>query len=148
MNPFGLDTTGLMVWGLVAHLVADWLLQNDWMARNKASLRHPAAWVHAGIHTAFLAFIFGALPGWVLGMAHLLIDTRKPVEWWSRLIRQTQPTGILVPNHADYARAATPEGGLLPKVAVVDIGMFVRFWNDQVWHIACIAIAALVVGNA
>ena len=29
--------------GLVAHLAADWVLQNDWMVRNKLSLRHPAA---------------------------------------------------------------------------------------------------------
>jgi hypothetical protein len=124
MNPWGLDASGLMIWGMVAHLVADWLCQNDWMAVNKANLRHPAGWVHAAIHGVALALVFG----WVaapLAVAHLLIDTRKPVAWWSRAIRQTQPTGQGLP--------------------LVDIGMFVRFWNDQVWHIGCIAIAALVV---
>jgi hypothetical protein len=133
LNPFGLDATGLMVWGLVAHLVADWLLQNDAMATRKANLKDWPGYLHASIHGALLAFVFG----WVsipLAVAHLLIDTRIPVAWWSSLIRQTQPTGVVSCNLTN--RNVVP---------VVDIGMFVRFWNDQVWHIACIAVAALVV---
>lgn len=112
------ETTELLVWGIVAHLIADWLLQNEWMATNKVSLRHPAAYVHAGIHGVALALVFGwvAIP---LAVSHLLIDTRKPVVAWSRLIRQTQPSG---------------EG--------FDIGADVRIWVDQVWHVAAIAIAA------
>ena len=47
--------------GLVAHLVADWLLQNDWMAVNKKDLRHPAGWVHALIHGVLLGLALGAL---------------------------------------------------------------------------------------
>jgi hypothetical protein len=133
MNPFGLTATGLMVWGLVAHLIADWPLQNDWMANNKANLRSSAGYVHAGIHGLALALVFG----WVaapLAVAHLLIDTRKPVVWWSRLIGQTQPTG---------EQAVTWNE---PKpLVVVDIGTEVRFWTDQVFHIVCIAIAALLV---
>lgn len=121
------EATTLLVWGAVAHLVADWLLQNEWMAVNKGSLRHPAAYVHAGIHGALLALIFGwvAVP---LAVGHLLIDTRKPVEWWSRLIRQTQPRGIVWDG-----------------VHITDVGLTVRFWNDQVWHLVCVAIAALAV---
>jgi hypothetical protein len=146
VNPFGLDVTGLLVWGAVAHLVADWLLQNEWMAVNKMKrlrrwdimreqmggtplelpsrwwARHPAAYVHAGIHGLLLAPVFGwaAVP---LAAAHFLIDLRTPVAWWSRLIRQTQP---------NFNR--------------FDIGNDVRIWNDQVWHLACLAIAAVVVG--
>jgi len=134
MNPWDLDATGLMIWGLVAHLVADWPLQNDWMAKHKASLRHPAGYVHPAIHGALLALVFG----WVaapLAVAHLLIDTRKPVVWLSRLVGQTQPTGEAVVTW------------FKPRaLVVVDVGMEVRFWTDQVWHIACIAIAALAVG--
>ena len=37
MNPWDLDATGLLIWGIVAHLIADWPLQNDWMARHKAN---------------------------------------------------------------------------------------------------------------
>jgi hypothetical protein len=119
-----MSATDLMVWGLVAHLIADWPLQNDWMAANKANLRHPAGYVHAAIHGAALALVFG----WVaapLAVAHLLIDTRVPVAWWSRLVRQTQPGADSFP--------------------LVDVGLEVRFWTDQVFHIACIAVAALLV---
>ncbi len=125
----------LLIWGIVAHLIADWPLQNDWMAKNKASLRHPAGYVHAGIHGALLALVFG----WVaapLAVAHLLIDTRKPVVWLSQLVRQTQPGPVAFVRDANGA-----DGPLL-----VDVGLMVRFWTDQVWHIACIAVAALAVG--
>jgi hypothetical protein len=132
MNPLDLDATQLVVWALIAHVIADWLLQTDWMAKHKAERggwparkrrapgpqdsptevlslrmdtriaegapappppwwkRHPAAYAHAGIHAVALAPLFG----WVtlpLAVVHLLIDTRTPVAWWARLIRQTQP---------------------------------------------------------
>lgn len=121
MNPWDLSAADLVVWGLVAHLAGDWLFQNEWIAVNKTSLRHPSGYVHAGIHAVALSLVFGwvSLP---LAVAHLLIDTRKPVVWLSRLVRQTQPGG---------------QG--------FDIGADVRIWADQVWHIACIAIAALAV---
>lgn len=76
--------------GLIAHLIADWLLQNDWMAANKTSLRHPAAWVHAGIYGAVMGLAIGWLGGVVLGVLHLLIDTRVPLNWWQRVYRQGQ----------------------------------------------------------
>lgn len=135
MNPWDLEASELMIWGLVLHLMADWLFQNDWMAQNKMNRRkrgiamiispwwdrHPAAYVHSGIHAVFLAVIFGwvAVP---LAIAHFFIDLRFPVAWLSKLVRQTQP----------------PTGGF-------GIGTEVRIWCDQVWHIVCIAIAALVV---
>jgi hypothetical protein len=104
---------------------ACWPLQNDWMANNKADLKNSAAYVHSGIHLIALSFVFGwvAVP---LAFSHLLIDTRTPVVWWSMLIKQTQPTGSRTP--------------------FVDIGIEVRFWTDQVFHIMCVAVAALVIG--
>lgn len=74
---------------LVAHLVGDWLLQNDWMARNKTSLTHPAAWVHSGIHGILLGFALGWPAGIVLGFIHMVVDTRVPFNWWTKLIRQS-----------------------------------------------------------
>jgi hypothetical protein len=68
----------------VAHLVADWLLQNDWMALNKTSLRHPAAWTHAAIHGVCLGLARGWIGGLVLAVVHLWVDTRVPVGWWLR----------------------------------------------------------------
>jgi hypothetical protein len=99
--------------GLVAHLIADWLLQNDWMARNKTSLRHPAAWTHAGIHVVCLGLALGWLGGLVLGLIHLLIDTRVPVAWWIRTFKKC---------------AGAPDFGTI------------AIWTDQTVHIVCIAL--------
>jgi hypothetical protein len=83
---------------LVLHLVGDWLLQNDWMARNKFRLSHP---------------VLGWAGGLVLGIVHLLIDTRVPLQWWSRIFRQTT-TG--------------------------EMGTHVAIWCDQILHVATIAV--------
>ena len=98
--------------GFVAHLVADWLLQNDWMAKNKSSLRHPAAWVHAGIHVVLLGLALGWTAGVVLACIHMLIDTRAIMGWWRRVYGQT----------ADGPYA-----------------IHTAIWADQVLHIALIA---------
>src|ERR1043165_256135 len=74
---------------LVAHLIADWILQNDWMARNKISLRHPAAWTHSGMQAVCLAIALGWQAGVVLGIVHLLIDTRVPLRWWVRVFKKS-----------------------------------------------------------
>jgi Protein of unknown function (DUF3307) len=136
MNPRNLSASELLIWGLILHLLADWLLQNDWMSRNKANLLHSAGYIHAGIHGLLLSVIFGwvALP---LAVAHLLIDTRKPVIWWSKLIRQTQPKSqyVILRGGRDNEEA----------VPIYDIGLEVRIWTDQVFHLACIAGAALLV---
>jgi len=98
---------------LIAHLVGDWLLQNDWMARNKTDLSHPAAWVHSGIHAILLAIVLGWPAGISLGIIHVLVDTRVPQAWWGRTFRQTT-TGPL--------------------------GNHVLIWGDQVIHISMIAL--------
>jgi hypothetical protein len=103
--------------GVVAHLIADWLLQNDWMAKNKKNLRHPAAWTHAAIHAILLGLALGWLAGLVLGGFHILLDTRRPLGWWRHVFRQTNDDGL--------AALAT------------------AVWADQVVHI--VAIAAWVV---
>ncbi len=74
---------------LVAHLVGDWLLQNDWMARNKARLTHPAAWVHSGIQGILLGIALGWAAGITLGLIHMFVDTRVPFNTWTKLMRQS-----------------------------------------------------------
>lgn len=169
--------TELLIWGIVVHLVCDWLLQNEWMAANKTERRvpkprrgdgmitpprlywpmprwwdrHPAAYVHAGIHTVGLALVFGPLPALALGAVHLVIDTRTPVRWWGKLIRQTQP-GMPPAVHTVAELTVEPtedrEGKhTYRQVPLMDLGAEVRVWADQVWHITTIAIAALVVGS-
>jgi hypothetical protein len=112
------EATTLLVWGVMIHLMADWLLQNDWMALNKVNLRHPAAWVDSGIHTAGLLLVFAWPAALLIGLTHLLIDTRRPLLWWMRVIKQV-PTATRLP--------------------------IVEIWLDQVMHIMVLAIAALIV---
>lgn len=103
---------------LVLHLVGDWLLQNDWMARYKIKLTHPAAWVHASIQGVLLGLVFGWLGGLVLGLIHMLVDTRVPQLWWGRVFGQTH-TG--------------------------EMSAHVLVWGDQVIHIGTIALWIWVV---
>lgn len=163
MNLFHLSAGDLLIWGIVLHFIADWPLQNDWMANKKmlrANLgmipgdgmttapsrmhpytlwfvRHPAAYVHSGIHGLLLAIVFGwaAVP---IAIAHLIIDCRWPVAMWSRFMRQTQPQGNVL-------RKVFVNEGESGQTMLYDIGTEVRIWNDQVFHIACIAIATLLV---
>ena len=113
----------LLVWGSIAHLVADWLLQNEWIVRHKQNLRHPAAWVHGAIHTLLLWLILPGLLALVVGLSHILIDTRKPILWWKRLAGKT---------------AADPLS-LLPQTIVVEIAI------DQVLHITMLALVVWLV---
>jgi hypothetical protein len=185
LNPLGLDATELLAWGVAAHIVADWLLQNHWMASHKADRggwpqrrptavtdydsptqalatrmqtradelapvktppwwnRHPAAYAHAAIHGLALAVLFGiaSLP---LAVVHLLVDTRAPVAWWARLIRQTQPEGAtakIVPAEANFI-------GTESYRPLFDVGMLVRMATDQAFHVATIMVAALLIGAA
>lgn len=117
------DTTlKLFCCGLAWHWIADWILQNDWMARNKSSLFHAASWVHSGIHLIGLLVIFYPI-WWVavfIGVTHILIDTRLPLVWWRKFYRQT---------------------------TIGDVALHVALWGDQVAHITVLAIAALLIGR-
>jgi uncharacterized membrane protein len=111
--------TDVLIWAVVIHLVVDWLLQTDWMAMNKTNLRHPAAYVHSGLHTLGLLLVF---PWWLamsVGITHLLIDTRKPVTWWIETIKQMPPS--------------TP------------IYTQVEMWLDQIFHLLMLVVAVLIL---
>jgi hypothetical protein len=105
---------------LVAHLVADWLLQNDWMAANKMKLLHPAAWVHGGIHFIGLTLALGWPSGLVLTAIHMVIDTRIVLRWWQRVFCQTR------------------EG---------PVALHVGIWGDQVLHIFSIALWIMLMST-
>ena len=108
----------LIVWGIMAHFVADWLLQNDWMVLNKANLRHPAGWVHAAIHTVCALLVFTWPAALFIGLTHVYIDTRIPLRWWMARIKQVDKG---------------------PHVIHVEL------WLDQVFHILVLAIVSVVV---
>jgi len=103
---------------LVAHLIGDWLLQNNWMALNKQKLSHPAAWVHSSIQAVLLGLALGWRGGVVLGAVHLLVDTGVPVNWWVRTFKKC--------DGAPHA-------------------LLIRIWTDQVIHIAAIALWVTLV---
>lgn len=107
--------SALSIAGMAAHYGVDLLLQNEWMALKKTSLLHPAAWVHSGLHTIALSFVFGWHLGVALGITHILIDTRVPLTWWGNVIKQTK------------------EG---------PIALHVAFWRDQTAHILLVILAA------
>ncbi|MFN2172808.1 MAG: DUF3307 domain-containing protein [Candidatus Promineifilaceae bacterium] len=112
-------TTAVLIWAVIIHLVVDWFLQTEWMAVNKTNLKHPAAYVHSGLHTLGMLLIF---PWWLaigLGISHLLIDTRKPVIWWIETIKQMPPSAPV------YSQ--------------------VEMWLDQIFHLLMLFIAVLVL---
>ncbi len=108
--------TDLLTWGAAAHIAADFLLQNEWMALNKTDLRHPAAWVHSSIHTLLMLLVFPPLAALAIGLLHFLIDSRGPVRWWMRVAKG-------MPSGPEFDR--------------------LFFWMDQSFHLITIAAVAL-----
>ena len=97
---------------VVLHLVADWLLQNEWMSVNKVRISHPAAWVHGGIHAVLLGLVLGWAGGLTLGLLHILVDTRLPLTWLIKYFKKCEKS---------------------PDLPILLIGC------DQVMHLACLA---------
>jgi hypothetical protein len=135
----------LVVYGWLLHFVADWFLQNEWMAVNKANRRvsdlspagqvqrwldekliiqshwwdrHPAAYVHAGIHGLIQLLIFPWWAALLIGVTHFFIDLRTPLTKWKEAFKQTI------------------EGPYSIHVAI---------WQDQVAHLAVVALVAQLV---
>ncbi|MCO5211919.1 MAG: DUF3307 domain-containing protein [Caldilinea sp.] len=111
--------TELFVWAFVAHLAADWLFQTEWMVIHKVNLRHPAGYVHATVYALFMALVFPPLIALLIGVTHLLVDTRVPVRWWMRVVKRMREDS--------------------PGTGAVEMGV------DQVFHIMVIAFFALVL---
>ena len=70
---------------LILHLVGDFVLQSDWMARNKVKRLWPAI-VHATVYSVPF-FLIGSLPAVsVIFATHLVIDRYRLVRYvvWSK----------------------------------------------------------------
>ncbi|MCL4861461.1 MAG: DUF3307 domain-containing protein [Caldilineaceae bacterium] len=93
----------LFNWLLVGHLIADWMLQNDWMARNKLQQwLAPAIFVHCTIYTLTLlimvwswqpdhfvtpqSLLFGA----GIFLSHWIIDAGNLAARWMQWLRQSR----------------------------------------------------------
>ncbi len=109
--------TDLLVWGAAVHMAVDWLTQNEWIAENKHRLGHPSGYVHATGHAAGQALVFPPPYAAVLGVAHLIVDTREPMKLWGKVVSQ-------------------PEEGAT--------AVSVQIWRDQVAHVGFIAFAAMI----
>lgn len=94
----------LFGWLVVAHLLGDWLLQNDWMARNKQqALFTYAGLSHYLVYTATIAVLLfvshnvtapltasAALSFLLLTfLSHWIIDAKDLAACWMRLMQQT-----------------------------------------------------------
>jgi len=106
---------------VLLHLVVDWVLQNDWIARNKSDLWHPAGWVHGAMHAIAMSLIFPLPVAAIIGLTHTLIDTRVPARLWARIYRAGGTGAYQVP---------------------------VAIWRDQVFHLCVLAVAAIVTVTA
>lgn len=86
---------------LLGHLIADWLLQSDWMARGKRrGLLALAGFVHYALYTTIILLILAwskqeqqqSVPTLVIGvivfLTHWLIDGSNLVRWLMKVIRQ------------------------------------------------------------
>ena len=127
--------TDLLVWALVAHITADWLLQTEWMAVRKTSLRHPAAYAHAGVYALCMALVFPWPLALAIGGAHLLVDTRVPVHWWMRVVKR-------MPFERDGGPhthpAANPHIGVMTTIVEAAV--------DQAFHVLTIVAAIATLG--
>lgn len=113
-------STKLFAWSLALHWFFDWIMQNHHLATYKTSLRHPASYIHSGLHLIGLLLVFPWWMALLIALSHLIIDTRVPLRWWRKFYKQTT-TG--------------------------DVALHVAIWVDQAFHVVVLAIAALIVGG-
>ncbi len=99
----------IFAWLCIGHLVGDWMLQNDWMARNKrgrwwsapciihcfvyATVIVQAAWI--GSRGAIPAMQLGALFGLIF-LTHWMIDGFDLARLWGDAINQTQTAYVRI----------------------------------------------------
>lgn len=89
-------------WLVIGHLVGDWLLQNDWMAKGKREqFITQAGMTHFLIYTLAVMLTFGIANGSSVGIftyllvtvlvfvSHWLIDATRVVEFWMHMSGQT-----------------------------------------------------------
>jgi hypothetical protein len=92
----------IFIWLLVAHLLGDWLLQNDWMAKGKkqgpfalAGILHFTIYTGTVVAALWLSGVRDKSPMSYLVIAaavflsHWLIDARDVAAHWMRFYRQS-----------------------------------------------------------
>ncbi len=140
------DTTLVVVWLVFAHLVADFVLQNDWIAINKANGTREGyrALATHGFHVALClvpAVIAFGVPGLVylvlVAVSHMLVDRwkvqatrRAEAAAQAQAVARRDRAGFLVPS--GLGGAWTPWPGML-------------FLADQALHMTFALVGWLVI---
>lgn len=110
---------------LLAHLIGDYLLQTEWMAKYKAERWRPLL-AHCFVYTLVVAvvaylFIPGGLSWWAIGLifvSHVILDRRGFIRFWHRRI-------MGVTN---------------------DQGKWLMIMADQIFHLIILAVAIGISG--
>ncbi|QFF97784.1 DUF3307 domain-containing protein [Psychrobacillus glaciei] len=83
---------GVFSYLLIGHLIGDYLLQTNWMARNKSKKWLPLL-VHCIVYTVIIIGILYIGNGWLplnaillIFVSHLILDKRVFVVWWVKNI--------------------------------------------------------------
>ena len=88
----------------VAHLVGDFIIQNDWMAINKKKNSY-ACLVHILVY--LIPFLFCGLTWWqlaLIGMQHFAQDRTELILWWVRTVKRVpQQYWAQIPLYVDQA---------------------------------------------
>ncbi len=99
----------IFAWLVIGHLVGDWMLQTDWMAREKQNgLVARALLIHCLIYTGTLMATLALVAarhalsppylsvGLIVLLSHWLIDGARLAARWSQLLRQTKQTFVRI----------------------------------------------------
>jgi hypothetical protein len=131
----------VLAWLMLAHLVADFVLQPGWMARSKAGPGNtalPALLGHAlvvALCVVPFGIAFGA-PGWwvvlIVAVSHVVIDRTKAV-----LTRRAEAAALADARRRHEAAGTAPDG-LGPAWTPVPGALFAV---DQLAHVAILAAA-------
>ena len=108
----------MLAWLIAGHMIGDYLLQNKWMAENKAK-KLSALLVHTAVYTVAVWVASQGAGGlrWLgillIFVSHSLLDNRKFVTWWCKYITRSDPA------------------------------IYLAMMTDQAWHIVVLMLVCL-----
>lgn len=116
----------MFCWLLLGHLLGDWLLQNDWMARGKKrGLITMPGMIHFTTYTFMILLTFWffnnmkidlvtvCIAGIIIFVSHWLIDATNIVQRWMRFYGQSDREDVRVMVDQTFHLLAL---GLLPAL--------------------------------
>lgn len=120
LNIFAFHGGSLLPILLVCHIIADWFLQNEYVAKNKSNWKHPCAYSHSLLHFVLYSVVTSWQIAAFIAILHFIIDLRFILVWWKNLIGQTT-TG--------------------------EAALHVAIWQDQGAHFIVLVIACMINHN-